>query len=102
MVNAISFEIEPCRGVTLLDARGIARVGRYVGRLKRIIPPLQGLGISLGPVSPGLQPGLCYFAPSGLEGANRTYEKAVPGTYKAGAAKKQFHAKAQSHKEAQR
>jgi len=34
--------------------RRAVRVG-----LKRIVPPLQGSGICLGPVDPGLQPGLC-------------------------------------------
>ncbi len=34
--------------------------------LKRTVPPLQGSGIGLGPVDPGLQPGLRYFAPLGL------------------------------------
>jgi len=58
----------------LHPARAQNRLRRAVrSGLKRIVPPLQGSGIGLGSVDPGLQPGLRYFAPLGLKDDARRY-----------------------------
>jgi hypothetical protein len=55
------------RGIPEAAGRARNRLRRAVRvRLKRIVAPLQGSGIGLGPIDPGLRPELRYFAPLGL------------------------------------
>jgi hypothetical protein len=61
---AVSYRQETLFLICPAGRIGKGRLSIAIG--ERIVPPLQGSGVEVGAVDPGLQPGFCYFAPLGL------------------------------------